>query len=103
MTVAVLPNLDKPGCSEVVEKLSVILKNEGIKAYIPDTILAAGYEHAPEEELYSLADVIITIGGDGTINEIVNGAPCNPNVEFGVIPSGTGNDFVRNFTNVRNR
>ncbi len=41
----------------------------------------------------------ICIGGDGTINEIVNGAPCNPNVEFGVIPSGTGNDFVRNFTN----
>ncbi len=67
MVVAVLPNLDKPGCSDVVEKLGVILKNEGIKAYMPDTILAAGYEHAPEEELYSLADVIITIGGDGTI------------------------------------
>ena len=67
MVVGVLPNLDKPGCSQVVEKLSVILKNEGIKAYIPDTIVAAGYEHAREEEIYSLADVIITIGGDGTI------------------------------------
>ncbi len=67
MVVAVLPNLDKPGCSDVVEKLSVILRNEGIKAYIPDTIVAAGYEHASEEEIYSLADVIITIGGDGTI------------------------------------
>ena len=41
----------------------------------------------------------ICIGGDGTINEIVNSAPCNSNVEFGVIPSGSGNDFVRNFTN----
>lgn len=41
----------------------------------------------------------ICIGGDGTINEIVNSAPNNPNVEFGVIPSGSGNDFVRNFTN----
>ncbi len=41
----------------------------------------------------------ICVGGDGTINEIVNGAPCNENVEFGVIPSGSGNDFVRNFTN----
>ena len=30
MTVAVLPNLDKPGCSEVVEKLAVILKKEGM-------------------------------------------------------------------------
>ncbi len=43
----------------------------------------------------------ICVGGDGTINEIVNSAPCNPNVEFGVIPKGSGNDFVRNFTNRR--
>jgi len=41
----------------------------------------------------------ICIGGDGTLNEIVNSAPCNTNVEFGVIPNGSGNDFVRNFTN----
>ena len=41
----------------------------------------------------------ICVGGDGTINEIANSAPCNPNVEFGVIPTGSGNDFVRNFTN----
>ena len=67
MVVAVLPNLDKPGCSEVVEKLSVILNKEGIKSYIPDTIVAAGYIPLPEEELYKVADVIITIGGDGTI------------------------------------
>ena len=41
----------------------------------------------------------ICAGGDGTLNEIINSAPCNPNVEFGVIPYGSGNDFVRNFTN----
>lgn len=41
----------------------------------------------------------ICLGGDGTINEIVNSAPCNSNVEFGVIPGGSGNDFVRNFSN----
>ena len=43
----------------------------------------------------------ICIGGDGTINEVVNSSPCNENVEFGVIPSGSGNDFIRNFTNKR--
>ncbi len=42
----------------------------------------------------------VCIGGDGTINEIVNSAPCNPNVEFGVIPQGSGNDFVKNFGSV---
>ena len=43
----------------------------------------------------------ICIGGDGTINEIANSAPSNPNVEFGVIPKGSGNDFVRNFANTK--
>ena len=42
----------------------------------------------------------ICVGGDGTINEIVNSVPCCSNVEFGVIPNGSGNDFVRNFTNI---
>ncbi len=67
MTIAVLPNLDKRGAAEVVEKLGVFLKNEGIKTYLPDTICSPNFEHAPEDELYKLADVIITIGGDGTI------------------------------------
>ena len=40
----------------------------------------------------------IAIGGDGTLNTLVNSAPENPNVEFGVIPAGTGNDYIRNFT-----
>ena len=42
----------------------------------------------------------ICVGGDGTINEIANSVPGNSDVEFGVIPNGSGNDFVRNFTNL---
>lgn len=67
MVIAVLPNLDKRGAADVVEKLGVYLKKEGVKAYLPDTICSPNYEHATEDELYKLADVIITIGGDGTI------------------------------------
>ena len=40
---------------------------------------------------------IFACGGDGTINECFNGAVDFENVELGVIPIGTGNDFVRNF------
>ena len=36
-------------------------------------------------------------GGDGTLCEVVNGAPCNERAEFALIPIGTGNDFCRNF------
>ncbi len=37
-------------------------------------------------------------GGDGTVCEAVNGVSGFPNATVGVIPIGTGNDFVRNFT-----
>lgn len=40
---------------------------------------------------------LIACGGDGTLNEVVNGAIGFPNVEIGAIPMGTGNDFCRNF------
>ncbi len=67
MIVAVLPNLDKRGSAQVVEKLGVLLKKEGIEAYLPDTVCSSNFKTAPEDSLYDLADIIITIGGDGTI------------------------------------
>lgn len=36
-------------------------------------------------------------GGDGTLNEAVNGAAFCPHAAVGVIPLGSGNDFIRNF------
>ncbi|MBQ2890695.1 MAG: hypothetical protein IJE44_03505 [Clostridia bacterium] len=39
----------------------------------------------------------IACGGDGTLNEVLNGAIAEPEAEIGVIPIGTGNDFCRNF------
>jgi diacylglycerol kinase (ATP) len=40
---------------------------------------------------------IIAIGGDGTFNEVVNGADPekNQHIIFGLIPAGTGNDFYK--------
>ena len=42
------------------------------------------------------------IGGDGTLCDVANGAIGLPNVEVAIIPCGTGNDFVRNFSNKEN-
>jgi diacylglycerol kinase (ATP) len=36
-------------------------------------------------------------GGDGTINEVINGSFGFPNVEIGLVPTGTGNDYVRDY------
>jgi YegS/Rv2252/BmrU family lipid kinase len=53
------------------------------------------------EALKAGAERIVAIGGDGTVNEVVNGffdehgAPVAPNASFALIPFGTGGDFRR--------
>lgn len=42
---------------------------------------------------------IYACGGDGTLNEVICGAPTSSHIAFGLIPHGTGNDFHRNFDN----
>ena len=37
-------------------------------------------------------------GGDGTLNEVINGAAGYQNISVGMIPIGTGNDTIRNFS-----
>lgn len=40
---------------------------------------------------------IVAVGGDGTLNEVINGVKGEKNVSIGFIPGGSGNDFVRGF------
>lgn len=44
-------------------------------------------------------DYVIAVGGDGTLNEVINGIieSDNPNIVCGLIPYGTANDFARAF------
>lgn len=39
---------------------------------------------------------IYACGGDGTLNEVLNGMTGFPNVEAACVPIGSGNDFIRN-------
>jgi len=46
--------------------------------------------------------VLYSCGGDGTLHEVINAANRYKHVSIGVIPIGSGNDFIRNFKNNTN-
>jgi YegS/Rv2252/BmrU family lipid kinase len=73
------------------------------RAFPFDEVMTQGVGDATllaREALKSGADRIVAIGGDGTVNEVVNGffengKPIAPEATFGLIPYGTGGDFRR--------
>ncbi|WP_070120938.1 diacylglycerol kinase [Bacillus marinisedimentorum] len=85
---------------------------EAVKRALPDILIkleGAGYEasaHATKCEGDAIDaartaaergyDLVVAAGGDGTINEVINGLAEMPNrPKLGIIPVGTTNDFAR--------
>ena len=90
------------GIDKLVEKIRIASEKTGIKADIYMTKAVGdgeafadliGKETAASSETVRL----IACGGDGTLNEVLNGAIIYENLTVGVVPIGTGNDFCRNF------
>lgn len=70
-------------------------------ARLPDAQLVETEEAGHAEALARQAaedgaELVVAAGGDGTLNEVVNGlADHFGRVTLGILPAGTGNDFVR--------
>jgi len=57
---------------------------------------AGDAEKWAREALRTESDLVVVVGGDGTLNEVVNGlANRARRVRIGIVPMGTGNDFAR--------
>ena len=76
----------------------------GLRARIPAFDLAfterPGHATDIAREATARYSRIALVGGDGTLNEVVNGLiaddrPLRPDLALGIIPYGTGGDFVR--------
>jgi diacylglycerol kinase (ATP) len=60
------------------------------------TEAAGDAERLAHEALRDGADLVVAAGGDGTLNEVVNGLSEDfGKARLGLIPLGTGNDFAR--------
>ena len=45
---------------------------------------------------------VYAVGGDGTLSEVASGAIGMENVEIGVFPCGSGNDYIKTFGSIEN-
>ncbi|MFA9392208.1 MAG: diacylglycerol kinase family protein [Prolixibacteraceae bacterium] len=79
----------------LIPKLESEIRKHQIDAKI---ILTISHGHASELAQISIksgAKYIVAVGGDGTLNEVAKMLIGNKNVVLGIIPAGTGNDFIQ--------
>lgn len=97
--IIINPVAGKGRTVEIIPKLKE--KMEPYKGIIEYKILLSNYAG----EITSIArqhyDLgfreFIAVGGDGTLSELINGfdLPIDENIKIGILPLGTGNDFVK--------
>ena len=86
-------------------QIKALLEDAGLRF---DAVLTEGPMHAAllaGEAAGEGYDLVVAVGGDGTINEVVNGlmgAGGKAAVDLGIIFTGTANDFARNLDLPRN-
>lgn len=85
------PAAGQGSASRMHEFLERILKRRGISH---DTHITEGPGDATVAARATAARVVVAVGGDGTVNEVANGL-VGTKKHLGVIPAGSGNDFIK--------
>lgn len=70
------------------------LRERGIRVRPRVTFDLGDAAHFAAEESAAGTSVVVAVGGDGTINEVLNGL-AGAETPMGIIPLGTANDFAR--------
>jgi lipid kinase YegS len=70
------------------------VRERGHRVRVRVTWESGDAEALAREAAASGAEVVVAVGGDGTVNEVVNGLD-GSDAALGIIPIGTANDFAR--------
>lgn len=90
------PVAKNEGSLKIWEKTMETLEREGIAYNYAFTEYKGHGVELAREFLRRQGDaILVAIGGDGTIHEVVNGAAGFPSARIAYIPAGSGNDFAR--------
>ena len=83
---------------EILKKIKPLFDNSNIELNIIETMFKGHAKELAEQLDFSDYDGLISIGGDGTLHEVVNGFMVRKdqnNFPIGIIPGGSGNSFMR--------
>ena len=82
--------------SKILKQMEMIFAGEGYSPVILESSGTGGMgklaRHVTEEQEKT---VLIIVGGDGSVNEVLNGVCDLSRVVLGVVPAGSSNDFCR--------
>ncbi len=86
--------------SEIASNINALLKNREIQYEIYYTRFKGDVKPFIDSKCMDKSPVVFyACGGDGTLHEVINAAVSYEHASVGVIPCGSGNDFVKNFNN----
>jgi diacylglycerol kinase (ATP) len=95
--VAIIINAYRKQSEQLLNLIQTCVNSKEMKTIVFRTQAQNDAKIFAIESCENKMDIIVAIGGDGTVNEIVNGImTVNKHIpKLAVIPNGTGNDFVR--------
>jgi len=86
-------------CGAKVPDYVARLRAGGAEVSVYPTACSGDGSRLAREAADAGADVVVAVGGDGTVFEVVNGLleASESSARLGILPLGTGNSFVRDF------
>ena len=88
----------KNGAAHLMDQIEALRRVHNLTC---ETVLTGRQGHAEEVARRAAesgeAVRLYACGGDGTLNEVLNGAAGADRAEITVVPTGTGNDFLKNY------
>lgn len=102
LVVIVNPRSRRGRAEAKIPKIERILRDEGLGYRIARTTHPRHATKVARDALQGGEQYLVAVGGDGTVHEVVNGMlrenePIAANAVLGVVPVGSGCDFVKSF------
>jgi diacylglycerol kinase (ATP) len=102
MRMIVNPRAGRGAIARALPQIKEVVESEELEYEIVETTAPGHAQELAHAAVQSGIMFVVAVGGDGTVHEVVNGlmgdeGPLVPDVVLGVVPSGSGSDFIKTF------